>query len=158
VVSDRARKLAADPLRPQYHLLPKANWMNDPNGPIYVNGLHHLFYQYHDDPIGRKPAEWGHAVNPDMLHWQHWPIALSPVPGAYDYFGIWTGCAVMDGKTPTLIYTRSARNSRCSAWRPRMTGCAPGETAAALIEDPPPASPPPVSAIRWCGARRITGR
>ncbi len=29
------RKLASDPLRPQYHLLPAHNWMNDPNGPIF---------------------------------------------------------------------------------------------------------------------------
>ena len=28
-------KLAVDPMRPQFHLLPARNWMNDPNGPIY---------------------------------------------------------------------------------------------------------------------------
>ncbi|MGA3035356.1 MAG: hypothetical protein ABSD70_18885 [Terracidiphilus sp.] len=33
--SSLAAKLADDPLRPQYHLLPPANWTNDPNGPIY---------------------------------------------------------------------------------------------------------------------------
>jgi sucrose-6-phosphate hydrolase SacC (GH32 family) len=33
-----AAQLAADPLRPQFHLLPARNWMNDPNGPIYWNG------------------------------------------------------------------------------------------------------------------------
>ncbi len=32
-------RLAADPLRPQFHLLPPKNWMNDPNGPIFWNGL-----------------------------------------------------------------------------------------------------------------------
>jgi beta-fructofuranosidase len=138
-VSDRARKLAADPLRPQYHLLPKANWMNDPNGPIYVNGLYHLFYQYHDDPIGRKPAEWGHAVSPDMLHWQHWPIALSPVPGAYDYFGIWTGCAVMDGKTPTLIYTAVGKKQQMQCLATSNDGLRTWQKLPQpLIEDPPP--------------------
>jgi len=30
-------QLAADPLRPQYHLLPAHNWMNDPNGPILIS-------------------------------------------------------------------------------------------------------------------------
>jgi beta-fructofuranosidase len=38
VNEDSARleaKLAADPRRPQFHLLPARNWMNDPNGPIY---------------------------------------------------------------------------------------------------------------------------
>ena len=30
-------RLADDPLRPQFHLLPAANWMNDPDGPIYFD-------------------------------------------------------------------------------------------------------------------------
>lgn len=34
-----AERLASDPLRPQFHFLSAANWMNDPNGPIYWNGL-----------------------------------------------------------------------------------------------------------------------
>jgi beta-fructofuranosidase len=51
-------KLAHDPHRPQYHFLPAANWMNDPNGPIYWKGVYHMFYQY--NPRG---AYWG-----DM-HW-----------------------------------------------------------------------------------------
>lgn len=36
-------KLMHDPLRPQFHLLPAANWMNDPNGPMYWDGEYHLF-------------------------------------------------------------------------------------------------------------------
>jgi len=40
------RKLAADQLRPQYHLLPSHNWMNDPNGPIFFRGRYHMFYQH----------------------------------------------------------------------------------------------------------------
>jgi beta-fructofuranosidase len=30
--------LAKDPLRPQIHLLPAANWINDPNSPLYWLG------------------------------------------------------------------------------------------------------------------------
>ena len=38
-VADTLRKrLAIDPQRPQYHFLPKANWVNDPNGPISWKG------------------------------------------------------------------------------------------------------------------------
>lgn len=33
------------PLHPQYHVTPPKNWMNDPNGPMYYNGIYHLFYQ-----------------------------------------------------------------------------------------------------------------
>ena len=33
-----AARLMNYPLRPQYHLLPAANWMNDPNGPVFYRG------------------------------------------------------------------------------------------------------------------------
>ena len=32
--------------RPQYHFTPAINWMNDPNGLLYYNGIYHLYYQY----------------------------------------------------------------------------------------------------------------
>ena len=41
-----ALHLASDSNRPQYHLLPPASWMNDPNAPVYWNGEYHLFYEY----------------------------------------------------------------------------------------------------------------
>ncbi|CAF4406052.1 unnamed protein product, partial [Adineta steineri] len=42
---------ADDPLRPQYHLMPPKNWLNDPNGPVYYNGYYHMFYQYYPNVI-----------------------------------------------------------------------------------------------------------
>ncbi len=50
-------KLAADPMRPQFHLLPAANWMNDPNGPIYFDGRYHMFFQYNPEA-----AVWGDMI------------------------------------------------------------------------------------------------
>jgi sucrose-6-phosphate hydrolase SacC (GH32 family) len=35
----------ADPARPIFHIASPAQWMNDPNGPIYFRGHYHLFYQ-----------------------------------------------------------------------------------------------------------------
>jgi len=29
--------------RNQYHFSPEANWMNDPNGMVYLDGEYHLF-------------------------------------------------------------------------------------------------------------------
>src|SRR6202158_4014418 len=75
------RKLASDPLRPQYHLLPAHNWMNDPNGPIFFRGHYHMFYQYNPQAAVWGNMNWGHAASSDMIHWKHEPIALSPTPG-----------------------------------------------------------------------------
>src|SRR5436190_1891077 len=37
----------ADPAHPIFHVTSPAQWMNDPNGPIYYRGYYHLFYQLH---------------------------------------------------------------------------------------------------------------
>ena len=36
-----------DTYRLHYHLMPQANWMNDPNGLVYFQGYYHVFYQHH---------------------------------------------------------------------------------------------------------------
>lgn len=94
-----------DSHRPQYHYLPPANWMNDPNGLIHWNGAYHLFYQY--NPLGayHHRIHWGHAVSRDLVHWEEWPIALTPTSGDHDQDGCWSGCAVNHNGTPTLFYT-----------------------------------------------------
>jgi beta-fructofuranosidase len=99
------RKLAADPLRPQYHLLPSHNWMNDPNGPIFFRGRFHMFHQYNPLAAVWGNMNWAHATSPDMIHWQHEPIALSPTPGGPDRDGVFSGSAVVDNGKVTMIYT-----------------------------------------------------
>jgi len=98
-------QLATDPRRPQYHLLPRANWMNDPNGPIFWRGQYHMFYQYTTDAAGSGPKLWGHAVSPDMIRWRNLPIALEPTPGGPDAGGCWTGSALADGDRVAFLYT-----------------------------------------------------
>ena len=34
-----------DIYRPIYHYAPQQNWLNDPNGLFYQNGVYHMFYQ-----------------------------------------------------------------------------------------------------------------
>jgi beta-fructofuranosidase len=97
--------LADDPLRPRFHFLPPANWMNDPNGPIYWKGTYHMFYQYNPNAAYSGDKHWGHASSPDMIHWKHLPIALAPTPGGPDKDGVYTGSAVDDNGTPTLVFT-----------------------------------------------------
>ena len=81
-----------EPHRPQYHFSPEANWMNDPNGMVFYDGEYHLFYQYYPDSTVWGPMHWGHAVSPDMVRWEHLPIALYPDSLGY----IFSGSAVID--------------------------------------------------------------
>ena len=98
-------RLAADPLRPQFHLLPAKNWMNDPNGPIFWNGLYHMFFQYNPNAAVWGDMHWNHAVSEDMIHWRHLPVALAPTPGWDDADGCFTGSAVNDNGVATILYT-----------------------------------------------------
>jgi beta-fructofuranosidase len=98
-------RLADDPIRPQFHLLPAKNWMNDPNGPIYWHGRYHMFFQYNPNAAVWGDMHWNHAVSDDMIHWGHLPIALAPTPGWDDADGCFTGSAVDDQGTATILYT-----------------------------------------------------
>lgn len=95
---------ANDKQRPIFHMMPPANWMNDPNGPIYYKGEFHLFYQYNPAGAFWGDMHWGHAVSKDMIHWEHLPIALAPSE-YYDKDGVFSGCVVINETVPTIIYT-----------------------------------------------------
>ncbi|GAC1415285.1 MAG: glycoside hydrolase family 32 protein [Acidobacteriaceae bacterium] len=129
---DWQSRLARDCMRPQFHLLPARNWMNDPNGPIYHNGRYHMFFQYNPQGTTWGNMSWNHAVSTDMLHWTHRPLALAPTPGGADSFGVFSGSAIQVGKrvyvlytgtkesTPDLATIRDGQNriqeSQCLAW------------------------------------------
>ncbi|GGZ14263.1 hypothetical protein GCM10007049_02640 [Echinicola pacifica] len=88
-----------EPHRPQYHFSPPEQWMNDPNGMVYLDGEYHLFYQHYPDSNVWGPMHWGHAISTDMIHWEHLPIALYPDSLGY----IFSGSAVIDhGNTSGL--------------------------------------------------------
>src|SRR6266567_3829630 len=99
------KNLADDPQRPQFHLLPPANWMNDPNGPIFWKGKYHMFYQYNPNGAFWGTMHWGHAISSDMVHWRHLPVALAPTPGGPDADGCFSGTALINDSEVTVLYT-----------------------------------------------------
>ncbi|ENN73718.1 hypothetical protein HUJ04_009544 [Dendroctonus ponderosae] len=94
---------------PKYHIAPQHGWMNDPNGLIYFQGFYHVFWQYNPAAPQWGLMHWGHARSPDLLTWEHLPIALAPsLPGDID--GAFSGSAVLLNETLTLIYTGVSEN------------------------------------------------
>src|SRR5271167_388121 len=104
-------KLMRDPLRPQFHLLPRANWMNDPCAPQFFRGHYHMFFQYNPGAAVWGDMHWAHALSPDLIHWKHLPVALSPTPGSYDAYGCFTGSALPGGEAATILYTGVTKSS-----------------------------------------------
>lgn len=78
--------------RPQIHFTPASNWMNDPNGMVYADGLWHLYYQYNPKGNDWGNMSWGHAVSTDLMHWQEKPVAMTP----NQHGDIFSGSAIYD--------------------------------------------------------------
>jgi beta-fructofuranosidase len=104
-------KLMHDPFRPQFHLLPRANWMNDPCAPRFYRGQYHMFFQYNPSAAVWGDMHWAHATSPDLIHWKHLPVALTPTPGSYDAFGCFTGSVLPGTQTASILYTGVTRTT-----------------------------------------------
>jgi beta-fructofuranosidase len=99
----------ADPARPIFHVATPAQWMNDPNGPIFYKGYYHLFYQLHPFSDQDGPKYWGHVRSRDLVKWEHLPIALAP-SGDKGEEAIWSGSCTVNGLgQPMIFYTSIAQ-------------------------------------------------
>ena len=98
----------SDPAHPIFHVTSPAQWINDPNGPIYFKGYYHLFYQLHPFSDESGPKYWGHVRSRDLAKWEHLPIALWPSTELGES-EIWSGCCTINGKgEPMAFYTSIA--------------------------------------------------
>ncbi|MGG3574497.1 glycoside hydrolase family 32 protein [Bacillus gobiensis] len=81
--------------RPQYHLTPLTEWMNDVQRPIYIDGVHHLYYLYNKDySLEGNGTEWAHAVSTDLVHWERKPVAIEKYKDSAG--DPWAGSCVID--------------------------------------------------------------
>lgn len=95
--------------RPQIHFTPAKNWMNDPNGMVFVDGVYHLFYQYNPQGNDWGNMSWGHATSNDLIHWTEQAVAMT----RNEWGDIFSGSAIIDkdntagfgNNTMVAIYT-----------------------------------------------------
>jgi fructan beta-fructosidase len=78
--------------RPRFHVTPARNWMNDPNGLVFVGGLAHVFFQYNPEGAEWGNMSWGHAASPDLVTWTEHPVALPYGAGEQ----VFSGSVVVD--------------------------------------------------------------
>jgi levanase len=97
--------IGTEPHRPGYHYTPEKNWINDPNGLVYHDGLYHLYYQYNPQGNSWGNMSWGHATSPDLMNWTEQALAI---PQTFNDDGasiedIFSGSVVVDhGNTSGL--------------------------------------------------------
>ncbi len=70
--------------------------MNDPNGLLYYDGTYNLFFQWNPNGTTWGDISWGHAVGPDLLHWQQLSPPAPPAIAASSEELIFSGSAVAD--------------------------------------------------------------
>ena len=132
---DLRSRIAGDRHRPLYHIVPPANFLNDPNGPLFWKGKYHMFYQYAPGGDMFSKKYWYHVVSEDLVHWKNLGIAIAPTPGGPDKDGCWTGSAVIHNGVPAIIYTGASfveENERAD----RAKGLVPERQMLAVAADP----------------------
>jgi len=132
--------------RPVLHFAPARGWMNDPNGLVQWNGRVHLYYQHNPAGPVHDSIAWGHASSADLWTWEDHPLALEPDPFGPDRDGCFSGCTVVAGGRPHLLYT--------GVEGPRQLPCLAEAADQELIlwtrdpGNPVIASPPPGEAVQ----------
>ncbi|XP_055807737.1 beta-fructofuranosidase, insoluble isoenzyme 1-like isoform X1 [Solanum dulcamara] len=91
--------------RTGYHFQPPKHWINDPNGPMYYNGVYHLFYQYNPKGAVWGNIVWAHSVSTDLINWIRLEHAIYPSK-VFDKYGTWSGSiTILQNNKPVILYT-----------------------------------------------------
>ncbi len=101
-----------DLLRPIAHMYPSAGgWINDPNGPIKIDGEYHLYYQYNPQAALHQDIRWGHSVSSDLVRWEERPVAISPT-NDLDRDGVYSGMTVAEGAETVAFFSGYRKDRR----------------------------------------------
>ncbi|KAF8395412.1 hypothetical protein HHK36_019358 [Tetracentron sinense] len=88
--------------RTGFHFQPPKHWIN---GPMYFNGVYHLFYQYNPKGAVWGNIVWAHSVSTDLINWKPLDPAIYPSK-PFDINGCWSGSAtILPGNKPVILYT-----------------------------------------------------
>ncbi len=108
-------RFASDVNRPRFHVMPPANWGNEPHGfSRDGNGEYHLYYQRSPNGPFKQKITWGHITSTDLANWTHQKDVLRPElitinnVTNFDTKGIWSGDVhykTGDGNTAYAFYT-----------------------------------------------------
>ncbi|KAK4377589.1 hypothetical protein RND71_003885 [Anisodus tanguticus] len=90
--------------RTGYHFQPPRHWIN---GPMYYNGVYHLFYQFNPKGAVWGNIVWAHAISTDLINWIRLDHAIYPSE-VFDKYGTWSGSVtILPGNKPkpVILYT-----------------------------------------------------
>ena len=121
----------AQDFRPTFHYTPPKNWVNDPNGLVYLDGEYHLFYQY--NPFGNKwgHMSWGHAVSKDLVTWETLPVALPEYPNTDGTTTmVFSGCAVVDSLNTSGFFEEGFHKGLVAIYTSHIEGKAQHQSVA----------------------------
>ena len=90
--------------RPLIHFAPAKGWMNDPNGPVYADGVWHLFYQHNPNGCEWGNICWAYATSTDLISWVRRGVRLSPDRTRGERW-CFSGCTVPTPHGYALLYT-----------------------------------------------------
>jgi fructan beta-fructosidase len=121
--AQQAPAVLPTPWQPRIHFSSPPNWINDPNGPILLNGQYHIFFQFNPSGDQWGHMSWGHAVSSDLIHWKQLPVALPEENGVMIFSGSTVEdrdntsglCADPGQKTPgclVAIYTGASQDKQ----------------------------------------------
>lgn len=85
--------------RPQYHLTPPSEWINDPQRPLWFNNQWNLWVLWNGDyPTGNGTA-WRRYTSTDLVTWKDKGISIPKYTTIYG--DCWTGSALVDSANTT---------------------------------------------------------